>query len=70
MTLRIFACLECNHCHNHFEDMVSIKSFKPDELSQEVHRLVLNAEDEAWECRRNATEHLCGICADHRRSPY
>jgi len=29
-----------------------------------VHELVIAAEEEDWECRRNATEHYCAKCLE------
>jgi len=70
MTLRLLACLECDQCHNHFENLVSVKGLDPGELSEEVHRLVLSAEDDEWECRKNATEHLCASCIERIHNPF
>jgi hypothetical protein len=33
-------------------------------LRDEVHEMVLAAEADDWECRRNATEHYCAKCLE------
>lgn len=70
MTLRVLVCIECDRCHNHFESIVSYRGINPGGLSESVHLLVLNAEDEEWECQKNATEHTCASCIELIRNPF
>jgi hypothetical protein len=70
MTLRLLACIECDQCHQHFEKIVSIQGLRSEALSDEVHQLVLAAEEDEWECRKNATEHLCARCIERIHNPF
>lgn len=70
MTLRVLVCIECDRCHNHFEKMVSNKGIDPGEISEAVHLIVLDAESDEWECRKNATEHLCDRCIESIHNPF
>jgi hypothetical protein len=64
MSLRILIYVECNRCRATFEQrLVSAQSLNSD-LPDEVHGLVLAAEDDGWSCRRNATEHFCAMCME------
>jgi hypothetical protein len=64
MTLRVLMFLECNRCHAPFvQRFVAAKIFHGD-LRDEVHEMVVAAEADDWECRRNATEHYCVKCLE------
>lgn len=65
MTLRLLACVECDECHDYFEQLVSIRGLRGDALEERVHELVLAAEDDEWQSRKNATEHLCTRCVEN-----
>jgi len=64
MTLRILIFVECNRCHSPFEQKFVAAKILHDDLRDEVHELVIAAEEEDWECRRNATEHYCAKCLE------
>ena len=64
MTLRLLACVECDGCHNYFEQMASIRGPRGDALEERIHELVLAAEDDDWQSRKNATEHHCSRCIE------
>jgi hypothetical protein len=64
MTIRVLAYLECDECASHFNRLVSVEGLRHDELSSEIHDLVLAAEAENWNCRKNATEHICLHCLE------
>ncbi|CAN5126315.1 hypothetical protein BH11CYA1_BH11CYA1_16570 [soil metagenome] len=64
MTIRILMFLECNQCHAPFEQRLVAAQEFPAELREEVHEMVISAEADHWECRKNATEHYCTECID------
>jgi hypothetical protein len=64
MTLRVLMFLECNRCHAAFEQKFVASKIFHDDLRDEVHEMVLAAEANDWECRRNATEHYCAKCLE------
>ena len=64
MTLRVLMFLECNRCHAAFEQKFVASKIFHDDLRDEVHEMVLAAETNNWECRRNATEHYCAKCLE------
>jgi hypothetical protein len=64
MTLRILFLLECNRCHCLFEQRLVAATNFHDDLRNEIHELVLAAEADQWECKRNATEHYCSKCME------
>jgi hypothetical protein len=70
MTIRLLACIECDECHVHFEKLASIQGLRNEALAEEVHELVLAAEDHEWECRKNATEHVCTGCIERFHNPF
>ncbi len=64
MSLRILILLECNRCRTLFDRrLLEAKSLHSD-LPAEVHELVIAAEDDDWEPKRNATEHYCARCVE------
>jgi len=62
MTIRILMFLECNQCHAPFEQRLVAAQEFPAELRDEVKEIVISAEANHWEVRRNATEHYCTEC--------
>lgn len=62
MTIRVLAYLECNECGALYHQLASVNGLLHDELASEMHDTVLAAEAEKWQCRRNATEHVCSHC--------
>ncbi len=64
MTIRLLACIECDQCHDHFEQMASIRGLRGAALEERIHELVIAAEDHEWESRKNATEHHCSSCIE------
>lgn len=70
MTLRLLAYVECDDCHAHFNQLVSARGLHRDSFLEEVHELVLAAEGDEWECRKNATEHVCARCVEKFHNPF
>ncbi len=64
MSIRIIAYIECDECHDHFEQILSLKGTSTNELASETHDLVISAEADNWQCRKNATEHICDHCLE------
>lgn len=62
--LRVMIYLECNHCHEPYEEKLVAARDLQDDLEQCIHELVLRAEEDQWECRKNATEHYCSACLE------
>jgi hypothetical protein len=64
MTIRVLAFVECDQCGEHYDRFVSIAGLHEEDLSSEKHDLVLAAEANSWQCRKNATEHVCLSCLE------
>jgi hypothetical protein len=64
MSLRIVILLECDRCHATFSEKLVAAKILHDDLRDEVHEMVLAAEGNYWECRKNATEHYCAKCME------
>ncbi len=64
MSLRILIMLECNRCHHLFDRRLLDSRTLHGDLSDEVHELVVAAEEDQWESKRNATEHYCARCVE------
>ena len=64
MSLRILIYLECDKCRTTFDQQLVSAQALHSRLTNEVHELVIAAEDENWQCRRNATEHYCTECVE------
>jgi len=64
MSLRILIFLECDRCRTAFDRRLLVAKALHNDLADEVHELVIAAEDDEWECRRNATEHYCARCIE------
>jgi len=64
MSLRILIFLECDRCRTPFDRRLLASKTLHTDLADEVHELVVAAEDDEWQCRRNATEHYCAKCVE------
>lgn len=64
MTIRTLAYIECDHCRNHYERVASVKGIHQADILDETHALVVSAEEDDWQCRKNATEHFCPRCLE------
>ena len=64
MSLRILIYVECDRCRTPYDRRLLAAKALHSDLAGDVHELVVAAEDDEWESRRNATEHYCARCVE------
>ena len=59
--LKIIALIICDNCNGVLPKIAKAEKIDRD-LSQELHELLVSAEDDGWQPRQNSTEHYCATC--------
>ncbi|NJL71497.1 MAG: hypothetical protein HC888_07695 [Candidatus Competibacteraceae bacterium] len=59
--LKIIALIACDNCNGVLPKIAAAAKIDS-ELNEELHELMLSAEADGWQLRRNSTEHYCVTC--------